>query len=179
MVRRARVTTDSGRTTFAVMDGEHPALPDKSCDLICASLVFQWFEDLSGTLARLGRLLKPGGVIAFTTLTGDSFPEWRKAHHDLGVTPAMRNYPSVEAFAAMAPPGLSLVIEHERITRAYGDARLFLHHWKQIGTHLPDAARRPLPPGTMRKLLRRFETGISVTYDVAYGIGRKIRDEAP
>lgn len=171
MVRRARATVGPG-ATYAVMDGERPALAGRF-DLICASLVFQWFETLGPSLAALSAYLAPDGILAFATLTSESFPEWRGAYRDLGLHPAVRAYPTARALETMAPPGMSMHVQTEQIVRTYNDAHSFLAHWKRIGTHVPDASRPPLTPGAMRKLLRRFANGISVTYDVAYGVMRK------
>jgi malonyl-CoA O-methyltransferase len=168
MVRRARLNLAGPAVGFAVMDGELPALPEKSFDLVCASLVFQWFEDLPRSLHGLTNLLAPGGALVFSTLTAESFPEWRAAHHEIGARSAMRSYPAVKDIAQMIPKGMRMTLEAEAVPRFYRNAHAFLAHWKEIGTHMPDASRPPLTPGTMRKLLRRFDGGITVTYHVAY-----------
>ena len=170
MVRHTRAGLKREGAGFVVMDGERLAVAPGSMDLICASLVFQWFEDLQGSLRALIDLLAPGGVLAFSTLTAESFPEWRNAHLKLGTASAMRNYPSAKDIAHMIPRVLRVDIETESVPRSYRNATAFLTHWKQIGTHVPDASRPPLTPGTMRKLLRQFERGITVTYDVAYAV---------
>lgn len=168
MVTRARAGIGP-KARFAVMDGERPALTSGAFDLICSSLVFQWFEDLQGSLARLADLLAPGGALTFATLTAGSFPEWRDAHRDIGAHAAMRTYPTLKDIARMCPDGTSVRLESEAVPRPYRNAHAFLTHWKEIGTAIPDARRAPLTPGAMRKLLRRFEGGITVTYHVAYG----------
>lgn len=168
MVRHTRAGLKREDAGFVVMDGERLAIAPGSIDLICASLVFQWFEDLQESLRGLIDLLAPGGVLAFSTLTAESFPEWRNAHLKIGTASAMRNYPSAKDIAHMMPGDLRIEIETESVPRSYRNATAFLTHWKQIGTHVPDASRPPLTPGTMRKLLRQFERGITVTYDVAY-----------
>ncbi|MGE3474495.1 MAG: methyltransferase domain-containing protein [Rhodospirillaceae bacterium] len=182
MVRRAR-SGPAGNPTgnpagnkarFTVMDGERPPFAAGGFDLICASLVFQWFEDLPGTLSKLTDLLAPGGALAFTTLTAESFPEWREAHHELGARAAVRGYPTVRELARMIPKSAYVDLEAEAVARSYRNAHAFLAHWKEIGTHVPDAGRPPLTPGTMRKLLRKFDRGITVTYHVAYGTTIKV-----
>ncbi len=168
MVRRARATLAGRPAGIAVMDGEMPSLPPASFDLICASLVFQWFEDLPRSLHGLADLLAPGGALVFSTLTAESFPEWRAAHQEIGARSAVRRYPTMKDIARMSPEGMSMTLDVESIARPYRNAHAFLAHWKEIGTHVPDASRPPLTPGTMRKLLRRFDDGITVTYQVAY-----------
>ena len=173
MVRRARAGIGPTSAEFAVMDGEHTPFAPGQFDLICASLVFQWFEDLPASINGLTALLAPGGTLAFSTLTSDSFPEWREAHREIGVRSAMRSYPTRTEIERMT--GTRATVETGSIARRYPSAHAFLTHWKEIGTHVPGASRVPLTPGTMRKLLRRFENGIVVTYDVAYSTFRKDR----
>jgi malonyl-CoA O-methyltransferase len=173
MVRRARSGPAGKNARFAVMDGERPPFAAGGFDLICASLVFQWFEDLPGALATLTDLLAPGGALAFTTLTAESFPEWREAHHELGARSAVRGYPTARELARMIPKTAYVDLEAEAIARSYRNAHAFLTHWKEIGTNVPDTSRAPLTPGTMRKLLRKFDHGITVTYHVAYGTAIK------
>ena len=142
--------------TVMVMDGERPSLAPGTFDLICSSLAFQWFDDLEAALGRLSALLAPGGHLVFTTLANDSFREWREAY------PLARTYPTVDTLRRFGD------VEEERFTREYPDALAFLDHWRQIGADLPHAGQRPLSPGALRRALRPFETGISVTYHVAY-----------
>lgn len=151
---------------FLVMDGEAPHAAGPF-DLICASLSFQWFNDLAGSLERLSALLAPGGHLAFATLAADSFQEWRAAHDALGLESAMRSYPAGPALTAMLPRGIA--ITEDRLARLYADGHDFLDHLKQIGAHMPEDNRRPSGPGALRRVLRRFEAGIDVTYHVAYG----------
>ncbi len=147
----------SGDARFMVMDGERPSCATEQFDLICASLSFQWFDDLETALERLSGLLAPGGHLMFATLATDSFREWRDAY------PLARAYTSVETLRRFGD------VDEERFTREYPDALTFLDHWRQIGAHLPRDGQRPLSPGALRRALRPFETGIAVTYHVAYG----------
>lgn len=169
MVKRTRRGAPVPQARYAVLDGEHPPFADDSFDLICASLVFQWFEDLPAALSKLTHLLAPGGALAFSTLTAESFPEWREAHSQMGMRAAVRGYPTIRELARMIPKSAYVDLEAEAVARTYPSAHAFLAHWKEIGTHVPDTDRAPLTPGAMRKLLRTFERGITVTYHVAYG----------
>jgi malonyl-CoA O-methyltransferase len=58
---------------------EAASLPfaDASCDLIYASLLLQWCEDLDTTLLEWRRLLKPHGLLLFSTLGPDTLKELR------------------------------------------------------------------------------------------------------
>ncbi len=86
---------------------------------------------------------------------------------------AVRDYPTSEALSRLLPKTGTSTIEEEHMVRDYADARAFLEHLKRIGAHMPESTHRPLAPGAMRRVLRRFEDGISVTYHVVYGTWRR------
>lgn len=172
MLARCRINVrDAAPDTaveFLVMDGEDPRVAGPF-DLICASLAFQWFADLPASLNRLAGLLAPGGHLAFATLAADSFQEWRAAHRTAGLEAAMHSYPMPTVLSSMLP---HIAITEDRLQRRYADGVAFIEHLKQIGAHMPEDNRR-LGPGALRSVLRRFESGIDVTYHVAYGTWRK------
>lgn len=153
---------------FLVMDGEQPAVAAGCFDLICSSLVFQWFSDPASALSTLAALLAPGGELHFATLGADSFAEWRQAHREAGLLPGIPEYPGLGALKAMLP---GMEAGEECIRRHYPSAGDFLAELKAIGAQRSPLGRRPLPPGTLRRLLRRFQppAGLGVTYHVVYG----------
>ena len=103
---RQRLGTQSAR--FLVMDGENPnPAAGSGFDLICSSLAFQWFDDLSVALTRLASLLAPGGYLAFATLGAESFKEWHNAHLALQL-PSAEPPPGANAWTSPpAPPSVS------------------------------------------------------------------------
>ncbi|MBI1320960.1 MAG: methyltransferase domain-containing protein [Candidatus Hydrogenedens sp.] len=175
MVGRCRESFgDPADALFCVMDGERPGLAP-GFDLICASLVFQWFEALGPSLHRLSDLLAPGGHLAFATLAEDTFAEWRQAHRAFDLNAGVPDYPAPAALAALLPANGSGTVEDERLPRRHADALAFLTDLKRIGAQLPTPGRRPLPAGTLRRVLRQFDrpAGLTVTYHVAYGVFRR------
>ncbi|WP_244472903.1 MULTISPECIES: methyltransferase domain-containing protein [unclassified Methylobacterium] len=160
---RARLGPGPG---FVVMDGERPCLTP-GFDLVCSSLAAQWFEDLSGSLARLAGLLAPGGHLAVATLASGTFAEWRRAHADLDFEAATPAYPTVAALAALRIPGCTVAVSDEPVVEAHADGRAFLAALRAIGAGTPEG-RPPLTPGGLRRVLRRFDAGgARVTYAVA------------
>ncbi len=172
MVKRcmARIGEAQGRQ-FAVLDGEHGQQPAGApFDLIVSSLTFQWFTDLPAAVARLTGWLAPGGTLAFTTLAGRTFGEWRAAHAAEGLvagTPQFSDVSAIPGAAAVEP-----LVEH------HPSARDFLRTLKAIGAGTPAAGHRPLSPSKMRRVMARFEAqGADVTYEVVTGLVR--RDSSP
>jgi malonyl-CoA O-methyltransferase len=144
---------------YRAMDGEHPDLSG-SFDLIASSLAVQWFEDLPAGLARLRALLAPEGRLVFSTLVEGCFAAWRRAHGDLPC--GVPDYASVDALrqTGCAVEVIELPVE--------GDAVAFLRHLRGIGARLPRQGYRPLTPGQLHQVMRRYDAaGEPATYRVA------------
>ena len=167
---RARLG-DPPDATFRVMDGEHPQSgPGEGFDLICASLAFQWFEDLPGALDRLSARLRPGGWLAFATLAEGTLQEWRAAHAELGFRSATPDFPSLPALADI----LGGQVEGERLIQVHVDGRDLLRGLKAIGAGSPARDRRPLAPAQLKRVMARFEAhGAASSYHIAFGALRR------
>jgi malonyl-CoA O-methyltransferase len=175
MVARCRGALDMPMPAqFLVMDGQRPSLqPAGGFDLICSSLAFQWFDALEPALDRLSQLLAPGGHLAFATLAQGSLDEWHHACAACGLVSSVRAYPTPEDIAALWPTGGSGWTQSETLVRRHPDAHAFLSHLREIGANSA-AGRPPLSPGSLRRVLRRFErpAGITAHYRIVYGIYR-------
>lgn len=66
MVEFAREKLKDKHIDFLVSDGESPAIPAGSYDLITSNACFQWFIDLGATLRIYKNLLKKNGLISFS-----------------------------------------------------------------------------------------------------------------
>lgn len=154
---------------YRVMDGEQPPFDDARFDLIASSLTFQWFADLPAAIARLGRLLRPGGWLAFATMAAGSFPEWRAAHEAVGLVPATPFYPDESMLAAMAPEGFGADVRIESFVQQHDDAWDFVRLLKAIGAAVPREGHRPLPPSALRAAAKAFDEGPrTATYRIGF-----------
>lgn len=160
----------------AAMDGELPAFPPASFDLVCGSLAAQWFANPGQAFAALGALLHPGGVLALTTLGTDTFQEWRAAAALLGLNPAIPAYPSLTQLDWQRPRGF--LVEQAREQRLWDEhptALDFLQSLRRIGADLPADHARPLSPGALRSILRQVDAQgrVHATYHVLTVLWRK------
>jgi len=163
---RARIGEAPGRR-FAVLDGEYGTPDDGGFDLICSSLVMQWFDDHAAALSRMLQWLAPGGRCIFATLGAGSFAEWRAAHAAEGTEPGTPRFPSSTEFAAMLPETQSRPPEVERHVERHDSALDFMRSLRAIGAHTAARKHRPLPPSTLRRVMRNFEAaGGAVSYEV-------------
>ncbi|WP_343527433.1 methyltransferase [Sphingomonas sp.] len=150
-----------------VMDGEYPELTGEApFDVIVSSLAVQWFGDLESGLRRLAALLVPGGRMLVTTLVDGTFASWHAAHAAEGVAAGSPAYPTAPALATMALPGLKVTTR--RFEQRHGSAADFMRALRAIGAGTPREGHRPIPPGAMRRIARRFEAdGAVATYEAA------------
>ena len=157
---------------YAVLDGEQPPLPPDNIDLMAASMVFQWFGDPSGSLARLHGLLRPGGCLAFATLGPGTFREWQTAASALRMESGLPAYPTAEAWQRAWPTPGQAPLREEVITVHHPSGLAFLRTLRAIGAHQPAPGYHPQSAGQMRRLLRHWENGegLAVSYAVLYGV---------
>lgn len=181
MVAATRQSVTSGRIPlkgdirYACMDGEHPdPLLLGRYDLVCSSLAVQWFGDLPTGLQGLAACLAPGGTLAISTLTANTFQEWRDAHGDLGLHAATPDYPDADAFAhALAGHAGGVTIDVQRAR--FADGLAFVRSLKGIGATVPRDGARALGPSDFRRVLSHFtHEGATVTYEIAYGVWQRV-----
>jgi len=163
MIERNRNALDDPRLRFAVMDAEAPAVAAASQDLVISSLAAQWFGDLPAALNRLAGLLRPGGQLLLATLGHATFAEWRAAHTALGLPPGGDDYPDAAALAAMVAGAR---VESLPFTLRYADARAFLTVLARLGATTPRPGHRPLPAGTLRRIMARLGAPCAATWEI-------------
>ncbi|CAA7626193.1 methyltransferase domain-containing protein [Magnetospirillum sp. SS-4] len=163
MVERARAGLGDPRLGFVVLDAEAPEPAGGPFDLIASSLAAQWFADLPATLARLAAMLRPGGTLLIATLGAGTFAEWRAAHAALGLRSGVADYPDAGRLAAMLA---GATVESERFAITHADARAFLRSLDAVGAGTPRPGHRPLPAGTLRRIMASLGRPCSITWEV-------------
>jgi len=118
-------------------DAERLPFEDESFDLVFSNLMLQWCVDLDAAFAELQRVLRPGGLLLFTSFGPDTLKELRDSWAQVdGDT-------HVNAFLDMHDVGDALVktrfadpvMDVERITVTYPDVWKLMRELKQIGAH--------------------------------------------
>jgi len=163
---------------FVCADAAALPFKEQCFDLLYASLILQWCEDLDTTLLEWRRLLRPHGLLLFSTLGPDTLKELRAAWSEVD------GYNHVNRFLDMHDVGDALiragfvepVMDVEEMTLTYADARGLMRDLKRIGAHNVTAGRgRGLTGrGRMDGLARAYERWrrdgrLPATYEVVYG----------
>jgi malonyl-CoA O-methyltransferase len=163
---------------FVCAEASQLPFADASCELIYASLILQWCEDLDATLLEWRRLLKPHGLLLFSTLGPDTLKELRAAWSSVD------GYNHVNRFLDMHDVGDALiragfvepVMDVEHITLTYEHATGLMRDLKSIGAHNVTAGRRRGLMGRGRlkafgDAYEKFRSAgrLPATYEVVYG----------
>lgn len=157
------------------------ALPLRSgtLDLVYSNLMLQWCDVPDGVFAECRRVLRPGGLLSFTTFGPDTLVELRRAWaeaDDSGV--------HVSRFLDMHDVGDALVrsgfaepvMDVDRITLTYAEVRDLMRDLKAIGAHNAASGRRRGLTGkaTFARVVEAYErqrrdSRLPATYEVVYG----------
>jgi len=142
-------------------DAECLPFSDASFDLVHSSLMLQWCNDLDAAFAELQRILRPGGLVLFTSLGPDTLKElrnsWARVDSDAHVNAFQDMHDVGDALlhARFSDP----VMDVERITMTYQDVWQLMRELKQIGAHNVTAGRPRGLTGKshMQRLVEAYE----------------------
>jgi len=167
----------TGKQTFVCGDGERLPVVTNSVDMIVSSATLQWCNPET-VFAEARRVLRPGGLLMFTTFGPDTLRELRASWS------AVDDRPHVHGFIDMHDIGDMLVhagfadpvMDVEYLTLTYGGVLDVMRDLKQLGAHNVAVARtRGLTgKGKFEHFRRAYEAlaregRIPATYEVVYG----------
>jgi malonyl-CoA O-methyltransferase len=156
------------------------ALPlrDTSVDMVFSNLALQWCNDPDRVLRECRRVLRPEGVLHLTTLGPDTLAELRGAWQtaDPGHVHVNRFIDMHDLGDALVRAGFAEpVLDVERYTLTYDDARALMRDLKAIGARNATAGRARGLTGkaTLARMLAAYETfrredKLPATYEVVY-----------
>ena len=151
-----------------------------SFDLVFSSLMLQWCDDLDVVFAEIARVLRPGGVLLFSTFGPGTLAELREAW---SASDAPGNH--VNHFfdphalgSALMHAGLSEpVLDVDRTVVGYPDVLTLMRELKAIGAHNVTAGRARGLTGRKRlaAMTQAYETlrqggKLPATYEVIHAI---------
>jgi malonyl-CoA O-methyltransferase len=153
-------------------------LRDASVELVVSNLMLQWCNDPDAVFAECRRVLKPGGLLTFTTFGPDTLVELRRAWAAAdGLAHVNRFIDMHDLGDALLRAGLvEPVMDVERYTLTYETAGDLMRDLKAIGAHNANAGRpRGLTgKGAFARMTDTYETyrregRLPATYEVVYG----------
>jgi malonyl-CoA O-methyltransferase len=156
--RRHLANRGTGHVSFEVMDAARPTV-DVAFDLIATSMTLHWLADPGAALNTLRQLLAPDGALIYSTISGESFPEWRDVLNLQGLPIGLLDISEL--------PG---IVDEERLV-ADPDTLGFLRRMKGIGGLTPREGYAPLSAGALRRAIRAADEkhGGRITWHIVYG----------
>ena len=137
-------------------------LPDHSVDVLHSNLCFQWIDDLPALFGECVRVLKPGGLLVFSTFGPDTLKELRAAWAEADQQPHVSRFLDMHDLGdAMINAGLrDPVLDVDRYTLTYSEPRLLLKELQGLGATNADRERERhlLGKSHYQRMLAAYET---------------------
>jgi malonyl-CoA O-methyltransferase len=181
MVTQAAHKLKSDRLELFVADAEEAVVDAEGVyDLIISNATVQWFADPKATLPACCSLLKPGGILAYSTFGPDTFRELQEsfdcAYEQAGKEPSSHTVPllSSGAHGSILP---RVRISERTFTQTYEDVRSFLKTIQQTGAAFIPESAHTLSRDVYQRMTEHYTTnfsaaagGITATYHAIYAI---------
>jgi malonyl-CoA O-methyltransferase len=176
--RSPRLERWRGRRSFICADVERLPLVDACVDLIVSNLTLQWCNDVDRAFSELRRVLRPNGLLAFTSFGPDTLKElrasWAKVDGDSHVNTFIDMHDIGDALMRAGFSGP--VMEREDMRLTYDDVPALMRDLKALGAHNATQGRpRGLTsPRRLARMVEAYESHradgrIPATYEVLYG----------
>ncbi|MEJ2591637.1 MAG: malonyl-ACP O-methyltransferase BioC [Candidatus Thiodiazotropha sp.] len=179
MLQQARRRTSPGGVPHCLCgDAERLPLADASVDMIFSSATLQWCNDLPGTFREFLRVLRPNGMLLFSTFGPDTLMElrasWAAVDGSSHVSPFwdMHNIGDAMLEAGMAEP----VVDVDRLQLTYADVASLMRDLKALGAHnvTRDRQRGLTGKRRLRAMIEAYEGfrrdgRLPASYEVVYG----------
>lgn len=159
-------------------DIERLPLAGACADMVWSNLALQWISEPQRAFAEINRVLRPGGLLMFSSFGPDTLKELRAAYRGAD------RHTHVHRFVDLHDVGDMLVVcgfadpvmDMEIVTLTYADVRELMRDLKAIGAHNLTRGR----PGTLggksllAKVTQNYETfrqdgRLPATFEVVYG----------
>ena len=149
---------------FSRVCADVQALPlaDASIDLVYSNLCLQWCDDPGLALAEFARVLRPGGLLLFTTFGPATLYELRTAFAAADAEPHVSRFVDMHDIGdALLTTGFrDPVLERDDFTLTYADAFTLMRELRAIGATNADAKRQRTLTGKahLQRVVAAYET---------------------
>jgi malonyl-CoA O-methyltransferase len=159
-------------------DAARLPLKERSVGLIVSNLMLQWCNDPDQVFHECRRVLREGGLLTFSTFGPDTLFELRRAWSAADSATHVNRFIDMHDLGdAMLRAGFAEpVMDVDRCTLTYADARGLMRDLKAIGAHNVNAGRARGLTGraTLARMIDAYEEfrrdgRLPATYEIVYG----------
>jgi len=171
-------------------DAENIPLEDETVDLVFSNLMLQWC-DYKKVFAEFKRVLKPDGLLMFSTFGPDTLKELKQSwaqvddHAHVNEFTDMHDLGDELIHVGLAEP----VMDMDILTLTYSDAISVMKDLKAIGANTilknqqKDVKQGLVTPGKLKQVIVHYESYrkenlIPASYEVVYGHAWKTKQRA-
>ncbi len=152
-----------GRPSFVQADATALPFSDHSADVVFSNLLLPWVEDPPQLFAEIARVLRRGGLFAFSTLGPDSLVQLRQAWDAVDEGPHVNPFPDMHDIGdAVVRAGLrDPVLDVDRTAVSYESAGALFADLTAMGARNSQRQRRRSLVGRsqFQAMLRALEGG--------------------
>ena len=159
-------------------DMDHLPLAANSVDLVFSSSAFQWTSDVSAVFKEIQRVIKPQGLLMFSSFGPDTLKELREAWSQVDGLPHVHHFLDMHDYgdALVGAQFMDPVMDREDMTLTYESVERLLKDLKQAGVTNADTQRRKglLGKERLQQLktayeMHRRDERLPLSYEVIYG----------
>lgn len=183
MLRQARRSHWQGpaatRLRALCADMQQLPLAPRSVDLVFSNLAMQWSNDLPELYAGLRRVLRPGGLLVFSTFGPDTLYELRAAWAQVDRRTHVNRYMDMHDIGdhLVASGFRDPVMDSELLVLQYRDVLTLMRELKAIGAHnvAAERAHALTGKGSLQKVMEAYrqfarDDRYPASYEVLYGV---------
>ncbi len=168
-----------GKNIYQVADIEQLPFKSNAFDLVFSNLTVQWAGSLKQTFNELNRVLRPGGLLIFSTLGPDTLIELKESWNQVDQGVHVNNFFDMHIIGDQVYNAKfeNTVMDRDIITLTYETMLGLMKDLKAIGAHNMDDNRQKglLGKSKFETLKREYEKfraddgHLPATYEVVYG----------
>ncbi|WP_144391960.1 malonyl-ACP O-methyltransferase BioC [Pleionea sediminis] len=169
------------KVKYQVADMDELPFEDQSVDLLFSNLALQWSENLDKTFQEFARVIKPSGLILFTTLGPDTLTELKQAWHSVDDKNHVNDFIDMHDIGdVMIRSGIAQpVMDMEKLTFTYESVKAVVQDLKGIGAQNVNQDRHSglMSKGKWQSMIDCYRNNFSqnnlfpATYEAIYGHG--------
>lgn len=176
---KAQASPPAGPMHSVCADMQALPLAAASVDLVFSSLAMQWSNNLPDLFAGIRRVLRPGGMLIFSSFGPDTLHELRSAWAQVDNQVHVNRYMDMHDLGdcLVAAGFRDPVVDREHLVLHYREVLALMRELKAIGAHNV-AAERPAGltgKARLQAMLQAYEefrqgAVLPATYEVLYGV---------